>query len=86
MEQKGLQVRLEIVLENKLGLLKELTDIIYKMNLSIEEFSTHKSGINIVTSMTLESQEEDYFLFERLLEKIKFTIGEFVSANLIDIH
>jgi len=86
MEVKWITLRLEIVVENKIGVLKELTDIIYRMRLLIEELSTHKtSDWNVVNMLMLESDEEDYFLYERLVEKIKFTMPEFVSAKLIEM-
>lgn len=87
MEQKGMIIRLEIEVENKIGVLKELTDIIYKMRINIEELSTHKTkGGNVQNTLTLESSEEDYFLFERLVEKVKFNIPEFVSAKLLEMR
>lgn len=80
-------MRLEVVLENKIGVLKELTDIIYRMNISIEELSTHRTDEgNVQNTLTLESQEEDYFLFERLTEKLRFSMPEFVDANLLEMR
>ena len=86
MEMKGITIRLEVVVENKIGVLKELTDIIYRMRLSIEEISTHKtSDGNVVNMLVLESEEEDYFLFERLMEKMKFSMPEFISGKLLEM-
>jgi uncharacterized protein with ACT and thioredoxin-like domain len=87
MEMRGMTLRLEIEVENKMGVLKELTDIIYKMQLSIEELATHKTKDGYVQNvLTLESADEDYFLYERLIEKIKFSMSEFVSARLIEMR
>jgi uncharacterized protein with ACT and thioredoxin-like domain len=77
---------MEIIVQNRIGVLKELTDIIYRMKLSIEELSTHrmKDG-NVINTLTLESDEEDYFIFERLTEKVRFSMPEFVSTKLIEM-
>lgn len=77
-------LKLEMIFENKIWVLRKLTDIFYKMNVSIEEIRSEKIDWNLVKNvMTLETNVEDYYLFERLVEKIKLTIDEFKEAKLI---
>ena len=76
----------EIIFENKIWVLRKLTDILYKMNINIEEIVSVKIWEDKVKNiMTLESRYEDYYLFERLIERIKLTISEFVEGKLIEI-
>jgi hypothetical protein len=57
------------------------------MRLSIEELSTHKTKDGYIQNvLTLESAEEDYFLYERLIDKLKFSMEEFISARLVDMR
>ena len=71
-----------------MGVLKELTEIVYRMNLSVEEMEANsvEKGKRILVKMMLESQEEDYFLFERLVEKFRFSIPEFLDAKLLEVR
>ena len=79
---------MEILLQKRMGVLKELTEIVYRMNLSVEEMEANsvEKGKRILVKMMLESQEEDYFLFERLVEKFRFSIPEFLDAKLLEVR
>lgn len=50
------------------------------MGLDIEEIRTEKIGNNRVKNiMVLESDFEDYYLFERLMDRVKVSIEEFIE-------
>lgn len=86
--QKDLWVTLkvEMLFYNKIWVLRKLTEIFYKMNINIEEIISVKVWDDKVRNvMLLESKFEDYYIFERLIERISLTIDEFIEAKLIDI-
>ena len=85
-EQKWITFKVELIFENKIGVLKNLTDILFHMDISIESLNTEKLPKNLVKNiMTLESGYEDYYIFERLVDRLKSTINEFKEAILIEI-
>ncbi|MDD2565544.1 MAG: RelA/SpoT family protein [Candidatus Gracilibacteria bacterium] len=84
-QKNGVTIKVEITFENQLGVLKKLTEILYKMNLSIEEIKSEKSGDLVKDYMTLETGIDDYYIFERLVERLRLSIKEFKEAKLIEI-
>lgn len=77
---------MEVFFENKIGVLKKLTDILYVMQINIEEMNTTK-GVNDISriDLTLKIEDEDYYLFDRLLERIKLAIQEFREGRLLEM-
>jgi hypothetical protein len=56
------------------------------MNINIDELKTEKIENNCIKiNLILESKQEDYYVYERLIEKIKLKIKEFKEIKLIDI-
>ena len=39
----------------------------------------------VLDTFVLTSDEEDYYLYERLVERMKFDLPEFVEATLISV-
>ena len=72
--------------ENKIGVLKKLTEIFFLMRINIEEMQacSSKDGLSCVT-FSLKTEEEDYYLFERLMERVRLSIGEFQDGKLIEM-
>ena len=86
MKAQGLSIRAEMIFENKIGVLKKLTEIFFLMRINIEEMSAHptKDGLSCV-SFSLKTEEEDYYLFERLMERVRLSITEFQDGKLIEM-
>ncbi|EKE28761.1 MAG: hypothetical protein ACD_3C00018G0010 [uncultured bacterium (gcode 4)] len=79
-------LNIEMTFENKIWVLRKLTDILFKMNISIEEIKSEKIWTDLVKNiMTLESKIEDYYIFERLIERVSLSIAEFKDAKLLEM-
>jgi acetolactate synthase small subunit len=67
-------MRLEILVENKIGVLRKISDIFYMMLLNIDEISQKMEGENgelARLDLLVSIDEEDYYLYERLVERMK---------------
>ncbi|MDD5376491.1 MAG: RelA/SpoT family protein [Candidatus Gracilibacteria bacterium] len=86
MKAQGLHIRAEMVFENKIGVLKSLTEIFFLMRINIDEMSAHTDtdGLSHIV-FSLKTEEEDYYLFERLMERVKLSIGEFKEGKLLEM-
>ncbi len=79
------KMRLEILVENKIWVLRKLSDIFYLMLINIEEISQKVEGENGEKArlyLLVSVDEEDYYLYERLVERMKLGIPEFCEAQL----
>jgi (p)ppGpp synthase/HD superfamily hydrolase len=82
----GETICIEIVLRDRRGILRQLTDIFYQMGLSIEDMHAQKKdGIHVCDTFTLYTPDEDYYVYERIVERIQTVIPEYVSARKIPI-
>lgn len=80
------QTRLDITIDfyDKKWLLRQLTDIFYQFGLNIESLHTEDLEKGKVRDhFILSSEEEDYYLYERVIDRIQFEIPEFVASKLI---
>lgn len=85
-QKQWTNIKAYFIFENKVWVLKKFTEILFKMNINIEEISTEKlENDTTKISTDLKSYIEDYYLFDRLVEIIKFSIKEYREWKLIDI-
>ncbi len=86
MKTQGLQIRAEMIFENKIGVLKQLTEIFFLMRINIDEMSARleEDGYSHVV-FSLKTEEEDYYLFERLMERVKLSIVCFKEGKLLEM-
>ena len=78
---------MDIVFRDKRGLLRQVTDILYQAGLNIESLSTENlEWGKVVDHFTLRWEEEDYYLYERLVERLRFDIPEMIDSKLISIQ
>ena len=71
-QSENLQVNLTFTVLNKKGILKAITDIIYTMDINIEEINfSKKSKYKWDISFVLEIPDYDYLIIDRLIERIK---------------
>ncbi|MDD2487056.1 MAG: RelA/SpoT family protein [Candidatus Gracilibacteria bacterium] len=83
---KGVTIKIELVFDNIMGVLRKLTDILYTMGINIESLHTEKLPGNLVkNTMVLESKNEDYYMFERLNERLKLSMKEFKESKLLEL-
>lgn len=83
---QGLHIRSEMVFENKIGVLKKLTEIFFLMRINIDEMSvsSDEDGFSSII-FGLKTEEEDYYLFERLMERVRLSIVEFKEGKLLEM-
>ena len=83
---QGLNIRAEMVFENRIGVLKKLTEIFFLMRINIDEMNAHidTDGFSHIV-FSLKTEEEDYYLFERLMERVKVSIKEFKEGKLLEM-
>ena len=82
-----LTLRVEIVFENTIGVFKELSDILYRMQINIEDLHTEKTPEGYVRLLlTLKIDQEDYYIYDRLIERLRVSIPAFRSDRLLSME
>ena len=78
------RMRIEILVENKLGVLRKLTDVFYNMRINIEEIAqkSESDGALARLYLLISIEEEDHYMYERLVERLKLSIKEFKEAEM----
>lgn len=83
----GMMITISCTMRDRKGILRELTEIFYQMELNIEDIQIQHMGKNFRSNMiTLRSDDEDYYIYERIVERIRFGIPEIVDISLISVH
>jgi GTP diphosphokinase / guanosine-3',5'-bis(diphosphate) 3'-diphosphatase len=86
-QTEGVTLEVECIFHDKLGLLRQVTDILYQAGINIESLTTKKLENNTVSdTFILHTDEEDYYLYDRLVERFRFAIPEFVEMHLISMR
>lgn len=74
-EMKPIIAYISFIFKNKIGIFRELSDIIYSMNINIEEINTKKqTSTTTKLSLALEIPDYDYLLIERVIERVKINM------------
>jgi len=85
-EQTGLIIKLELLFSDRIGILKDLADILFRMELNVDDIRTQKTPQNEVSiHLSLASGDEDYYIADRLLEHVGEKIKEFKKGKIIEI-
>ena len=81
------KMRIEVMVENRIGVLRKLSDIFYLMMINIEEISqkSEEDGRLAKLNFLVSVDEEDYYLYERIVERMKLGIPEFKESRLLEI-
>ncbi|MDD3646194.1 MAG: RelA/SpoT family protein [Candidatus Gracilibacteria bacterium] len=75
-ENEYLHVDIIFTVLNKKGVLKNLSDIIYAMDINIDGINFNKTGkIKGDLVLTLEIPDYDYLILDRLVERVKNNLG-----------
>jgi GTP diphosphokinase / guanosine-3',5'-bis(diphosphate) 3'-diphosphatase len=85
-ERRGVTIEIECIFRDKLGLLRQITDIFFHMELNIESLKTETLPKGEVRdTFVLHTDEEDYYIYDRLVERLQFDIDEFIEGKLISM-
>ena len=77
----------ECIFRDRRGLLKDVTEIIYNIGLSIKSVQAEElENGRVHDTFTLETEDDDYYIFERLEARMRFDIPELEKISLISIH
>lgn len=80
-------MEIEVIFSDKRGILMHLTESFYKFALNIKNFSvTELENGLIKDTFTLETEDDDYYIFERLEQRLKFEIPEIKEINLLSLQ
>jgi len=83
----GVTLEVECIFHDKLGLLRQVTDILYQAGINIESLTTKKLEDGKVSDIfILHTDEEDYYLYDRLVERFRFAIPEFIEMHLVSMR
>ncbi len=83
----GVMLEIECIFRDKIGLLRQVTEILYQAGINIESLTTTKlPDGNVSDRFVLHTDEEDYYLYDRLVERFRFAIPEFVEMRLISMQ
>lgn len=81
-----LSLQIELVFENRFGVLKDLADILFAMGISVDEIHTERPVADeIHASLLLVSSEEDYYLADRLMDRLRVSMPYFRNGRVISI-
>jgi guanosine-3',5'-bis(diphosphate) 3'-pyrophosphohydrolase len=83
-EKKSIFVEINLVLQNDIWVLKEITNITYSMEINIDEINTNKIDYRTTEiSLRLEVLDYDYLIIDRLIERLKLNLWEkLLSINV----
>ncbi len=82
-EKISIVAHIDFIFQNKIWILKEISDIIYSMHINVEEIVSKKEDNDkSLLSFILDIPDYDYLIVERLVERVKFHFWK----NLIDVH
>lgn len=81
---EGISIEISIKLQNGMGVLRQLGDTCYAMRLNITDLhTTNLGGGHMECRLTVYAETEDYYLFDRLSERLKLSISSIESIELI---
>ena len=86
-ENTSIVFEIECTFRDRKGLLRDLTAIFYQAELNIKSVHTEDMGNNLVKDrFVLETETEDYYIYERLESRLMFKMPELVEMKLISMN
>lgn len=83
----GISFEIECILNDKRGLLMELTTLLYQMGLSVKSLTIEDIGWWQVRDVfVLEYNEDDYYIYDRLEARFRFELKDLVEMKLISMN
>ncbi len=84
---EGVTIVMDVTFHDKRWLLRQITEIFYQTGLNIDSLSTENLGDGkVLDHFILKWDEEDYYLYERLVERLRFDIPEMIESKLISLY
>ena len=85
-EKDKITIVMEVIFKDKRGILMRLTEHFYNFNINVLDFKIEPIGGGLVKDIfTLETENDDYYIFERLEQRLKFDIPEITEMNLLSL-
>lgn len=80
--------RLSLTLENKIGMMKIISEALFSMEINIDELHTKKISNNqTILTIGLEIPDYEYLVVDRFIERIKNILGNsLVSYKIQEIQ
>ncbi len=70
---------IHFVFQNKIGILKSLSDILFDMNINTLEIISKKESIDTIwLALKLEIQDHDYLIIDRFIGRVNFKIWKYI--------
>jgi UTP:GlnB (protein PII) uridylyltransferase len=64
-----------------------LTSILYNMGVDIKSIHAETQPDNtVIDRFIIETDEDDYYIYDRLESRLKFEIPELIEVELIAVH
>lgn len=84
---EGVTIAMDVSFYDKRWLLRQITEIFYQTWLNIDSLSTENLGDGkVLDHFVLKWDNEDYYLYERLIERFRFDIPEMIESKLISLY
>ncbi len=85
-QAQDITLRVDFVFQNRIGVFKDLSDIFYRMQINIEDLHTEKIDENDIRMLlTLHIEQEDYYIYDRLIERVRVSIPALRSTKLLSL-
>lgn len=86
-EKNSLSCEFTCLLNDRRGLLMSLTSIFYNMGLNIKSIQADvQDDGRSLNRFVIETDEEDYYIYEKLEARLKFEIPELIEMKLISVQ
>jgi guanosine-3',5'-bis(diphosphate) 3'-pyrophosphohydrolase len=83
----GISFEIECIVRDRRGILMELAETFYNMGLDVQHISADSLGNGTTTvKATLKTEDEDYYIYDRLESRLRFEIPEIIEIKLDSIH
>ncbi len=84
-EDEVIYFKLHLFLQNKLGVLKDISEILYSMGINIDEIHSEKLWPKETKiTLAIEILDYDYLIVERLMERLKLSLWDILLEHEID--
>lgn len=76
--------KLSLTLENKIGMMKIISETLFQMEINIDELHSKKIAANqTMLEMSLEILDYNYLIVDRFIERIRFLLGDALISHKI---